>query len=109
MIVKSNSGSTEVYFKDFAEQEPKLHEIRQQYREQVAAATSNKAREKAEEEVHIAVGRLFGTNRYLEDWKVSGAKTVEQWDAWINAKPLVYRKLYYSAVVVAKCVMGKDE
>ncbi len=109
MIVETTSGKTEVYFKDFADQEPKLYEIRQQYREQVAASKSDKAREKAAETASIAVGRLFGMNRYLEDWKISGAKTVEEWDAWINAKPLAYRKLYYSGEVVAKCVMGPDE
>lgn len=104
MRVQSDKGSTEVYFKDLAAVEPKVIKLREAFRAKKATA----------DDVKLWCEKLFGFTRFNKDFDrvVEGAtdnEALRKWDAWIEAQPLSYRKLYYNPFVVAACVMGGDE
>lgn len=104
MRVKSDKGVTEVKFADLEQVEPKVTKLRAAFRE--GKLNENKVAEWC--------AKLFGQNRFNQDFdRVVGdlrnSEALRVWDEWIEAQPLIYRKLYYDPTVVAVCVMGGDE
>jgi hypothetical protein len=97
MRVKTDNGVTEVHFRDFEAVEPKVVEIRRAYREKTID----------ESEVERQINGLFGRSRMTREWKREWG--LAEWDAHVESQPMIYRKLFYSPEVVAKCVMGGDE
>lgn len=104
MIVETPLGKTEVRFADFAHVEPKVVRLREAFR----------AKKATKEDVDKWCAKLFGMTRFNKDFdEVTKGKEASEalrtWDAWIEAQPLIHRKLYYNDHVVAACVMGADE
>lgn len=104
MKVKTDKGVTEVKFADLERVEPKVTKLRAAFRE----------KKLDKHKVTEWCAKLFGQNRFNQDYDrvtkgESNSAALRAWDEWIEAQPLVYRKLYYDPTVVAACVMGGDE
>jgi hypothetical protein len=115
MLVKGNKGITEVYFRDFAAVEPKIEKVRSAYREKLKDAKP-KEREELNTKVELWCEQHFGQNRFNKDWfalfgtdESNVPNSTSRWDEWLNAKPLIYRKLYYDPTVVAACLKSEEE
>ena len=104
MIVTTDKGRTEVHVKDFITVEPKVAQVRE-------AFLSGKANE---EKVEKWVGQNFGKNRFNREYDeitkgLGPCEALAKWDEWIEGQPLIHRKLYYDASIVAACIMSKEE
>ena len=112
MRVKTEHGFTDVYFKDFVAVNDLVEQVRDGYRK--ACLDRPEKNSEHAEKVVLWCSKNFGDNRYLRDYDaVVGDKKASEalsiWEAWINAQPMIHRKLYYTPEVVAACIMGEDE
>jgi hypothetical protein len=95
--VKTDKGTTECRFEDFAAVEPKVVEIRQKFRD----------KKLDRDEVRRMTMPLFGISRVSKEWQPGWG--IQEWDAWVESQPMSHRKLYYHPDTVAECIMGEDE
>lgn len=103
MRVKTDKGTTECAFEEFASVEPRLNEVAEAYRK-------SKRDDKAKDFVQSSCAKLFGHASFNADYDAVacgrvGMEAIDAWDKWIEGKPLAYRKRYYSGDVVAACVI----
>jgi hypothetical protein len=97
MKVRTYNGVTECRFEDFAKAEPLVVDIRERYR----------AGKVDKDQVVKACTKLFGFDRLNKEWRQGW--TLKDWDAHVDAQPIIYRKLFYHPDVVSECVTGEDE
>jgi hypothetical protein len=101
--VKTYNGITECDFETFASAEPRLRQIREDFRAKKIDADA----------VFVKVRPLFGTYRVHAEWdKVVGDLTataaIKRWQEWVDEDPLRV-KLFYSPEVVSGTITQEVE
>lgn len=94
MRVRTNTGYTDCEFEDFASAEPKLYEIREQFR----------AGKLDKDAVYQQVRQLFGNERMHKEWRtvvgnLQNTPAIKAWHKWSEEGNHI--KLLYSPEVVS--------
>jgi len=102
MRVKTYNGSTECEFETFAAVEPKLRQIRDDFRAKKIDA----------DKVFMLVRPLFGTDRVHREWpkvvdQLQNTPAIERWQQWVSEDPTRI-KLFYSPEVVSGTITQED-
>ena len=112
MKIKSDKGSTEIYFTDLVAVNAAVEQVRAGYRK--ACADKPDKKDEHKEKVLMWCGRHFGQTPYFRDFDAAvgdatGSEAIRLWEQWLSAQPMNMRKRYYDPSVIAACIMGEDE
>lgn len=121
MWIKTDKGRCQCSIESLAALEPDVLKVREAYRKACAERPQDK-------DAHGSAVlkwsmKNFGPYIFNRDFEAvcgrgvetptgisyGGCAGVAKWDAFIESKPLEYRKWYLDPTVVAGCIMGDDE